>query len=528
MGDRSILWFALFSMYLVVSLFFGLSEKTSYRNVTISTVIGLAILVSAIPIIQNKGVVFGPDQWRDLSLTSSISKSGTFESTAPLFYYSLIPLLSVINVVVANVAGWSPMITFAVMQLVYSIIAIISIYLIVERLSGSSVASLLAVAIFLSTPRMTTVQVVSATASKALGLILILFMLEENRKLLYVVPFVAFTTTVIHPIGVIPPMAVIIGIILIGYIYPRFKLSVQTEFYLQSIFAIIFMVTLIYWSLDSRVLMGVFNPLKRLFFIMTSLEYSPSVYTPQYLESGFLMYSYAWAFPAAVSAAYALMFFNDMRRSSINRGLMSNFGLSSSFFSILMLMISFLVAILNPGASIDRYISGSAYVLMIFPSALVYHRIISTRKKYIVVIGLLMLSANIFLGNSSPSWAPFENPTFGSITTTYMGYIEAKDILPTIPSGERIYEDNDIPIWGVANLNEVDIMRDRSYQTVRVVIDSLKTNDIDLNNTRILNSLIFIKTGEIEDQRIYNITDVVYSNGFHSGLKITQPYHYSP
>ena len=209
--------------------------------------------------------------------------------------------------------------------------------------------------------------------------------------------------------------------------------------------------------------------------------------------------------------------------SSANQALMDNFCLSSSLISIAMLITSFIIIILSPGSSLERYVSAPAYVLMMFPAALVYRQIMSTRKGYVVAIGLLLLSVNVFLGNSSPSWAPFENPTFGAFTSTYSGYMEAKDILPTIQPGTRIYEDNDIPIVAIAQLNNVDVVHDRSYQTIRVVIDGIKNNDIDLNNPRILSSIIYLRTKDMEDQSILDGSmDVLYSNGLHSGLMVAR------
>ena len=172
-GVRTGLWFALFSCYTIFSLFYARSETRSQRNFATASLIILSITLSSIPIIQNRGVIFGPDQWRDLWITTFIVEEGTFEGAVGSGYYSFIPLFNIINAVFAKITDMPPMYTFIVMQIVYSIIAVLSIYLIVEKLSGNRPASFIAIAIFLSTPRLTTIQAIPAVASLSLGTLLI-------------------------------------------------------------------------------------------------------------------------------------------------------------------------------------------------------------------------------------------------------------------------------------------------------------------------------------------------------------------
>jgi len=288
-------------------------------------------------------------------------------------------------------------------------------------------------------------------------------------------------------------------------------------------FTICFLVTIGYWSIDTRVLTGVFNPLRRLLNILTTFEYSPSVYTPQYLESEFLIYSYAWALPVALTATHILLYLIFERKSSsINRQLSNNFNLSSALIALILLMISFFSILLSPGASLERYMNAPAYMMMLFSSSIVLCDIISSRKRMIFIIGLVLLLVNIYIGTSSPSWAPFENPTFGAYRSSYRGYIEARSIVKTLPTGIRVYQDNDLSIPEVASLQGIDVTQDRSYQTIRNVIQGFKTNNIEFENPRIINSIIYLRTSEITDQELFTgPIDVVDNNGFHSGLKIS-------
>ena len=138
------------------------------------------------------------------------------------------------------------------------------------------------------------------------------------------------------------------------------------------------------------------------------------------------------------------------------------------------------------------------------------------------MIVLVLLMVNVYTGASSPNWSPFENPTFGSYMSTYKGYIESQDIVGTLPAGTIIYEDNDLPIQEVAALNNVSATKDRSYQTIRVVIQEFKSNEIDFSNQRVIRAMIFLRTNEITDPSLFEgPIDLVYSDGETSGLKIS-------
>ena len=520
-GIRPYIWFGVFSIYFVLSIINQSSQKQSHHNFVTYSVLFISILITIIPIFQNNGIIFGPDQWRDLKITTQIIENGNFKDVGTSGYYSFLPLFNVINTVLTQITGWQPMNTFVIMQAVYSIISILGVYHIVELVSGRRDASIIAIAIFLSTPRLSTVQSIPAVASISMGIFLVFFMIEIKPALLYLVPFISFTTTVIHPIGIIPVTLAILGILFIGSIFPSYKLGPKNESYLSLILTICIFVTIFYWSIDSKVLTGVFSPLKRLINILTNLEYTPSVYTPQYTSQGFLIYAYSWAFPVSITAIYFLNFLiNERKTPKAEDRLKITYGISTSTLALVMVMLSFFSLILSPGASLERYINVPAYLLMVFPSTLIIGKLLGSGDKMTLTIIILLLSTNIIIGTSSPNWAPFENPAFGSYRSSYLGYQESRYIINTLPEGIRIYEDNDIPLYELADLENLNITKDQSYQTIRDVIQDFKTNEIDLDNSRLQRSIVYLKTVEIEDNELYNNINVLYNNGFHSGLRI--------
>jgi hypothetical protein len=359
----------------------------------------------------------------------------------------------------------------------------------------------------------------------ALGMLLILFIIDEKTQshAMYIAPFIAFTTIVIHPIGIIPCISILIGILFLGYINPSYKLSTRSQLYLKIIFAITIIITITYYGLNTSALSGVLGPIKRLLSILSNMRQSSSYYIPQYEASGSLIYSYVWALPVSLTATYLMMFLIYERKNrKQKRELAEYFGLSSAFISLALLMVAFLSIILAPGASLERYLNVPAYTLMLFPSALVLYRMISTGKKAILLLALTLLIVNIYIGTSSPDWAPFENPTFGAYRSTYSGYIEAQQITNTLPPGIRVYEDNDIPIAGVASLQGLNIDKDQSYQTIRVVIQEFKRNAINYKNKRIIGSLVYLKAYEIENKGLFESpVDLLYNSGFHIGLRLS-------
>jgi hypothetical protein len=529
-GTRSIIWFSVFSIYMTLSLFYSLSERTSQRNFVIVTVLLMAIILSIIPIAENQGIIFGPDQWRDLKITSFIINEGTSQGAISGGYYAALPLFNLINAVLTIVPGWQAISTLMMVDALYSMISILSIYLVVEKLSRNSQTALLGIGLFVATPRLTTIQAIPAVASMALGTLLLLFVIDEKiqTKALYVAPMIAFTTTVIHPIGIIPIMTILVGMLILGRIYPEYRLPSKSQSYLSAIFAMIIVVTLIFWSLDPRILQGVTTPIRRLVDILTNFTYKPSVYSSQYETSGSLIFSFSWALPVSLTMAYLLTFLLYERKiGKVHRELAEYFGPTSAFIGLAILFASFVSTILSPGASLERYLSVPAYTLMIYPAVSVLQKILSINKKLFSGLILAIILVNINIGSFSPDWAPFENPAFGAYRSTFKGYQEANRIIASLPDEIRIYEDNDLPVVEVANIRNMNVTRDGSYQTIRAIINKFKENTIstDLYNYQtVKNSYIFIKNFEIttaSSKNLFNNTRIPINIGFNSGYHLS-------
>lgn len=523
-GSRPLIWFLSFALLGALALYFANSSTGKHRTFSIALVILLAVLESSIPMIQNRGVIINSDQWRDLRVTTYIVDEGTFQNAPGLGtgYYSFIPLFNVLNAGISEIAGWPAMTTFTFLQFILPLIFALSIHAIVMRLTGQVQASIVAVMLFLSIPRLSDVQIVPSTVGISLGFLLILLLVKDSvgslRNVVPVVAMLAFAINVFHPVGVIPVLALCLGTIVMSRLPFGRALSSQAISAAWRVFAICVLVTLTYWIADSRVFAGVFNPILRLVHIFTSVSQAhPSLYTPQYQGSGFEIFSFAWALPVAFSAAYAVWVLVHIRKDSWSSQDSSQHAITVAAFSGLLLILSaFSSMLISPGGGLEKYLNIPAYGLLLLPSAFVLGRFLSSRKKIPVLCAVLMLSAMVVIGSRSPDWAPFENPSFGAFRSTATSLVEANTLVTLVPNGTRLYEDYDIPLAEVAPLQHIEFTTDRNYDTTRKVVQMFEGNLFSPFDVDYRDAVIVMKADRIVNAEVSTVyVNIVYSSGRH-------------
>ena len=523
-GSRPLIWFLSFALLGTLALYFADSPTSRHRRFSIALVVLLAVLESSIPMIQNMGVVINSDQWRDLRVTTYIVDEGTFQNAPGLGtgYYSFIPLFNVLNAGISEMAGWPAMTTFTFLQFILPLISTLSIYAIVKRLTGQVQASIIAVMLYSSIPRLSNVQVVPSTIGISLGFLLILLLVKENlssfRNIVPVVAMLAFAVNVFHPVGMIPVLAICLGTIVISRLPFGRDLSTQAISTTWRVFGICVLVTLTYWMADSRVFTGVFNPIIRLVHIFTSAsEAHPSLYKPQYQGSGFEIFSFAWALPVALSAAYAIWILINTRKDTWSKQDSSQHVITVAAFAGLLLILSaFASVLISPGGGLEKYLNIPAYGLLLLPSAFVFGRFLSSNKKIPVVCAVLLLSAMVVIGSRSPDWAPFENPSFGAFRSTATSLVEANTLVTLVPNGTRLYEDYDIPLEEVAPLQDIIFTTDRNYDTTRKVVQMFEGNLFGSFDEDYRGALIVMKTDRIVNGEVLTVyINIVYSSGRH-------------
>jgi len=522
-GLRSFEWYLFLTLIGMLSIYFGGSPSHGQRGFSIGVVIAMAVMMSVAPIVQNRGVVFGTDQWRDLKITTYIVQAGTFHDAPWLgaSYYAFIPLYNVIGAEISEVLGLPPMAAFTVLQVIFSLLSALAIYAIMMKLSGRTEPSLVALILFLSIPRLSIVQIVPSVAALSLGFLLVLLLVKGcgnlSRSVLMMVAMLVLTISIIHPIGLIPISAVCFGIIALSYLFSRERLATQTIFVVRSVLGLCLLTPLAYWSLNDQVFAGVFNPLLRLFNVITSIRVSPSTYVPQYQGSGFEQFSFAWALPVAFSAAFFITAFKWRKwKLRFGRDLNLHIFTSAAFCGLLIILTAFIMIVRSPGGGLERYLTMPGYFLLLLPSAFVFDQFLSAHNKVVVLIAILLLSTTLIIGTRSPDWSPFENPTFGAVRSTLTGSTEASTLASFFPNGTQLFEDYDIPLAEVARLNDILFKIDISYITTRNVIEALSGNYSKISDPAYKGAVFVIKTERIVNQGLFNAhVNVLYSSKNH-------------
>lgn len=530
-GFRPFVWFCVFALVGLLSLHFGASSIAKQRNFSIFTVMFLIVLESSLPIVQNRGVLFGSDQWRDLRVTEFIIDKGTFDNFPGLEtgFYSFIPLFNVLNAAFSEIVGFPTMIAFAVLQTVLCLISTLSVYAITMKITNDVPVSLLAVMFLVATPRLAIVAALPSTTSISLGFLLILLFLKGNtkgqvtRNIVVITAVLAFAIAAFHPVGVFPILGICLGVISISYFFTRERLPARAISFTNTVFIICLIIPLAYWTLDSQVLAAVVNPSIRFLRILTRFEYFPSIYVPQYESSGFVLFSFAWALPVALSATYvATVLIGFLKgKHRLSRDLRQHFVAVSALAGVLLILGAFWSVLLNPGAAVERYINTMGYILLVVPSSFVLGWLLSSRKKIAVLLAVMLFSTGLFFGSMSPDWAPFENPTFGALRFTFTSSIEADTMATLLPNNTRLYEDHDMFLSAVARQRNILFITDRSYQTTRKVVQDFKSNSFDSFDPNYKDVIIVIKIDEIVDQNLFNrYINVMYNSERHVMVSI--------
>jgi len=522
-GVRMITWFYFFAFVELLCLYFSSYSTVKSQITPIFIITVLAITQSLMPIIQNKGIIFGPDQWRDLEVTTYIVEKGTFEDypwIAPGFY-SFIPLFNILNAVISKVLGFPPMLTIGTMQAFFCLISVLSVYIIMKKLFDNSMISLLAAILLISTPRLAIIQSLPSTASLSLGLLLLLSFIKGSvvfsRSLIGIIVLLALVAAIIHPIGILIALVAASSFLLCNYLYTK-NLVTQRITFMKNAFVVCLITSLACWVWKNEIFKSVFNPLLRFLRSFATLRKSSLLYYPQYQSAGFEIFSFAWALPVAFSAAFVLTNFikSWRKKNEINFNLPLQIITASTIAGLGLILSAFLSVLISPGAAVERYVSTIGYALLILPTSVVFGRFLFSKKKIALLFAIILLSANIIIASRSPDLAPFENPTFGAVRYTFTGFTEAITIVNFLPNNTYLYEDHDIPLASVGNLKGSAFITYRSYQPTRVVIQSFKDNSFKPFHSKYKNAFIAIKTDEIADQKLfYNFVNIIYSSENH-------------
>jgi len=538
-GTRSILYYVFFAITASFSLYFVDSTSNKQRSLSIFVVMLLVIVQVSIPMAQNRGIVYGPDQWRDLAITKQIAETGKLdyggagEHGEVHSYYAIIPLFNILNAVISEVVGCQEMFIFAMLPVVFGLLSVLSIYLIMGRLTEDRRVSLIAVLLPVSMPRMGTGQAIPASASLSLGILLVLMFVYQlkprkrdafGRKYVILMVPIALAATIYHPSGILLVLLLSSAVALVNYLFPSQKLS-RSEISCTHVTIITsLLISVAYWSSDPKIFQSILARAVRTLNALVSLRQIPSTYEIQYQATGLEIFAFAWALPVAFSAAYVLMSLLESKQSiSMENPLSKHFFFSAGCLGLLLVLFAFGSIYLDPGSRAnERYLDALAFPLLLFSSAFVFGRAFQARKKFVVMFGVAILLTQLMIGLSLPDHSPFEHPTFGAIRYSYTSLTEAQTIVLMLPNDSRVYNDHDIPIGGAADIAQRIIKLDVSYQNTRPIIDEFKKNIFNSTDAQYTRAIIIIIVEEITEPALFsNRINVLYCSGRHVVLSVT-------
>jgi hypothetical protein len=229
---------------------------------------------------------------------------------------------------------------------------------------------------------------------------------------------------------------------------------------------------------------------------------SPWSYVPRYESGGYSVYSFAWAFPVALSVALLLNYITRMlMQRSILRSL--NTGDSSSFLATMVVGASFIAYRI---AESGQYFIPVGYFFALIASTIALSRILEGRRLGIILATIALLAIFIYTGISSPSHANLEHPEFESAAQIfrYTRYVEASEISQLLSPTIKVYYDYDLPIGGGI------------YKTIRERIESI-LQGIDPRTLEQGKVIYAIKNRRLSGtENIFYASSIIYRSEFYT------------
>ena len=228
---------------------------------------------------------------------------------------------------------------------------------------------------------------------------------------------------------------------------------------------------------------------------------SPWTYVPRYESEGYLVHSYAWAFPVAVSAALLLGYLTRVLTRR-NRESDRVIGIASALLATVFVGASFIAYKLSESG---QYFIPVGYFLALISSTIALSRIL-VRNLKISIVAMVLLAVFIYTGTSSPSHANLEHPEFESAAMIfrYTRYIEASLVSRILSPQIRVYYDYDLPVSGGIYKG----IRERVY----LILQGYDPRALDQGNV-----VYAIKNVRLNgEETIFSTTSLVYRSDYYT------------
>jgi hypothetical protein len=200
---------------------------------------------------------------------------------------------------------------------------------------------------------------------------------------------------------------------------------------------------------------------------------------------------FAWAIPAAIVAGYCLHRFHNIVVSRGHREYghwthkMAELG---SATGLSLLLISFLLAYYGH----YTYTIIPVYALLAFLTIFFLSRLLSSKNELVTVITVVFLAVSLFIGSSSPTWAPIENPDFPTRRRLYNQIVYTEEFGQNFPQNVSLVLDFD----AYPNVPEgVNVRKPGSYRVIREMLLQFERG-VSINELASDDSYIFISRFE--------------------------------
>jgi hypothetical protein len=465
----------------------------------------LLLVVLSIPI-----SIYGCNRFYPLQDTLTQIKHLKIEINKGSYYY-LIPIDPLIRTSINNILGSNFTIINSLIFEIFFMTAIISgILSLFDKLTKNNLNGVIAVFLLIATPSLTFFGRLYPLSYVIFYIILCILLYQKYLPSLTILNLITLPMIFYHPSGFVTSLMILLPPVILKI--KNWPYMGQNSEKLRLPLLILYIITFAYWIhtylISLMVRQGVkFQKVLLSYFAETvsgGMNGAVSaIYTPRYYLEGFKIFSYAWAIPVALSAAFLLhSFIKIFKRKKIEReyvlfNILSIVGLST-------ILIAFIFSQMVETA---QYLIPIGYFLLILPASASTVKLFNLKNKGYLWLVSITLIFFIFLGSSSPNWAPLENPEFETVATIkpYYIYLERETLTPLIPD-VLIYNDYDFPV-GTSGL----------YKPVReIIFDFVQRGDAHHRSSPIT---LFGLRGDRSLNKI-DIHDYIYYSGYHRVIAV--------
>jgi hypothetical protein len=515
LGHRPWIYFFLLSLVVVYIVFGSIKERHEIRN--LSLILLILILLPATIYANNNFFTFGTDQAAHLERALNIVEDGKLEPRAKVGYYEPFPFLSVLLALITTVTGFGQN-TYVFLSPTCSLLFVLTLYLLSKQIRKNESTASLAPLVILSVPPLAFILATSKYLSLIIGFICLYLVTKliyyKSRTLILVLTLLLIAMVVSHASG---PFFVLSLFLPIGLhsIISRNLSGVPRQFRSMSLLILVLMFT--YWVFNHLVLLSVIGPTMDFFTTITSyFSGSPQsvkeAARPYLISSPKLVYvTFAWAFPPSFVAGYLIyrlqkkLTKQDRRKYNLWTHKIAEFG---SGVGLVLILVSFLLAYYGTYS----YLIIPAYAVVFFLMILLLPKLLLFKNEFVTVVTVLILAASLFIGISSPDWAPIENPEFPQRRYLYSQAVYTSRFGENLPQNVSISLILDTDVY--PEIPEGVLIRKLNLRATREILFSLERG-VSISELAIDNSTIFIIRVERLTVHGDDIFNLVRSSGTH-------------